>query len=250
MAEIRKQPYGYKIEFGKIVVDSVEAEYLKRIFQMYRGGASLSAIAKALNTDNVAYDTGRQWNKNNVARVLENKRYVGVNNYPAIISRELFSEVMKIREGKQPSQRDARTDKVLCCLIGNSNDQMLKEKIVNVLNNLVWQPCLVTPSAMKRRKAREEANLRQEWKETLDHNPIDESRAVEIAYKLIACRYGCIGDQDYETERIRRCLSRSQPSEELNIELLKSIVAEVEKKGQEASLLLKNGQRIEGECQM
>lgn len=250
MTEIRKQPYGYKMEFGKIAVDCIEAEYLKRIFQMYRVGASLSTIAKDLNADNVAYDTGKQWNKNNVARVLGNKRYVGANNYPAIISRELFSEVMRIREGKQPSQTNACTDKALRRFIGNSNDQMLKEKIVKALNNLVRQPGLVRTPAVKQRKAREEADLRQEWKETLDHNPIDESRAVEIACKLIACRYRCIGNQDYETERIQRCLSRSQPSEALNIELLKSIVAEVETKGQKVSLLLKNGQRIERECQM
>jgi hypothetical protein len=36
----RKQPFGYKIEFGEIVIHQREAEVVKEIFQQYMTGTT------------------------------------------------------------------------------------------------------------------------------------------------------------------------------------------------------------------
>ena len=70
----RKQPFGYQMQFGTVVVQPQEAGLVQYIFQQYILGASFQELVSALRNQTVPYDSGKLWNKNMVARILENER--------------------------------------------------------------------------------------------------------------------------------------------------------------------------------
>ena len=88
MASNRKQPFGYKMEWGEIVIQEREASVVRWIFQSYLTGASYNDLTEALEKGNVPYEVGKLWNKNMVARILENAKYTGQYDYPTLISQE------------------------------------------------------------------------------------------------------------------------------------------------------------------
>lgn len=95
MGQNRIIPFGYCIENGEITVNDTECETVRRIFEMYIGGSSLVRIAQQLD---VPYAVGKaRWNKNMVSRILNNKRYTGIDNYPLIISTDMFLQAGNVR---------------------------------------------------------------------------------------------------------------------------------------------------------
>ena len=62
----RKQPFGYKMEFGEIVPQPQEAETVRSIYLQYLAGASFKQLAERLQTEDVPYDGDKPWNKNMV----------------------------------------------------------------------------------------------------------------------------------------------------------------------------------------
>lgn len=86
MAKNRYLPYGYKIENGKTAPEPREAEIIRRIYQAYAEGLSYKRIAEQLTAESVFYLPDKSvWNKNMVARILQNERYDGSEKYPAIL---------------------------------------------------------------------------------------------------------------------------------------------------------------------
>ena len=95
MLKNRNIPFGYCIKGGEYAVNDTEAEAIRQIFVRYIGGDSLKTIAAQMT---VPYNTCKTvWNKNMVSRVLENRRYLGENGYPAIISQEDFDTANQIK---------------------------------------------------------------------------------------------------------------------------------------------------------
>jgi len=86
MAKNRYLPYGYTIENGKTIMEPQEAEVIRRIYREYAEGLSYKKIAQMLTEDGICYLPGKPvWNKNMVARILQNERYDGSEKYPAIL---------------------------------------------------------------------------------------------------------------------------------------------------------------------
>lgn len=95
MLKNRNIPFGYCITNGEYAVNEQEAEAIRQIFAQYIGGDSLKTIAAQMT---VPYNTCKPvWNKNMVSRVLENRRYLGENDYPVIISQEDFDTANQIK---------------------------------------------------------------------------------------------------------------------------------------------------------
>ena len=90
MAGNRKLPFGYRMEMGKIVVHPEEALMVQSIFQQYILGASYKELVGHLREQDVSYDQGKIWNKNMVARILENRKYIGQMGWPSIIDADIF----------------------------------------------------------------------------------------------------------------------------------------------------------------
>lgn len=86
----RKQPFGYRMEMGEIVLHLQEAKVVEYIFLQYTTGATYNTLVAELRNQPVPYDKGKAWNKNMVARILEDTRYTGQSGYPAIIRQEIM----------------------------------------------------------------------------------------------------------------------------------------------------------------
>lgn len=87
----RKILYGYRIRNGILEIVPEEQQTVKRIFTLYNAGASYQGISDALNQGNIPYSQEVPlWNKHKVKRLLENPRYTGQDDYPAIVDMEVF----------------------------------------------------------------------------------------------------------------------------------------------------------------
>ena len=60
-----------------------EAETVQSIYQKYLAGASFNQLTEQLQTEEIPYDADKPWNKNMVARILEDDRYIGGEKLPS-----------------------------------------------------------------------------------------------------------------------------------------------------------------------
>ncbi len=120
--------YGFcKSEDGRMQLEPREAEVVRAIFDMYARGAPLLDVARRLNADGVPSPRGRAWTANSIAVLLASEIYIGdmilqkyrvvdhlthrsvrndarevpsyyiTGHHPAIVSRQTFERVQKIR---------------------------------------------------------------------------------------------------------------------------------------------------------
>ncbi len=94
----RKQPFGYKMALGEIVIQEAEARLVQGIFRRYIAGESLNELTEALRQQDIPYDEGRLWNKNMVARILADIRYTGEKGYPKLIDTAMADKNSLIRQ--------------------------------------------------------------------------------------------------------------------------------------------------------
>ncbi|MFI3327150.1 MAG: recombinase family protein [Clostridia bacterium] len=86
--------YGYCISGGQITINETESAVIKTIYKMYANKNSYLKIAKFLTEEKIKYTENKAiWNKNMVARILQNKKYLGLENYPKIIEKEVAERV-------------------------------------------------------------------------------------------------------------------------------------------------------------
>ena len=133
----RKQPFGYQVEMGEVVLHTQEAKLVEYIFQQYLSGASFNALVAQLREQPIPYDEGRLWNKNMVARILEDRRYTGDGAYPAIIDRETLSRVLEKRSSKQAPAQKTEAQKLLRRLSGHTATKQMEQQVLNLLNGLI-----------------------------------------------------------------------------------------------------------------
>ena len=90
----RKTLYGYHIRNGKLAVVSEEAAVISRIYTLYVEGTSYQRIANIGNKEQIPYSPEVPlWDKHKVKRLLENPKYTGQGEYPAILDGALFRQV-------------------------------------------------------------------------------------------------------------------------------------------------------------
>lgn len=95
MLKNRSIPFGYCMVNGKYALNAPEADAVRKIFAEYIGGKSLKTIAAEMQ---IPYNMGKAvWNKNMVCRVLENRKYIGENDYPQIVTAEAFEQAAHIK---------------------------------------------------------------------------------------------------------------------------------------------------------
>lgn len=110
------RPYGYEYDKATeiLVPLAPEVAVVERIFEQYMAGASLTAIAKGLEDDNVSPRRGRHWRSSTISQILENPVYIGKmrhfeevyeGTHVAVISEKTFGQVQvmlnsRCRDGK------------------------------------------------------------------------------------------------------------------------------------------------------
>ena len=92
-------PIGYKVLNGKIVVYEEHRRLVEQIFIDYDNGVSALRIAKELKEKGVKNANDKvSWTHASIGRILENHNYLGTEDYPRIIDKELFDRVQQKRE--------------------------------------------------------------------------------------------------------------------------------------------------------
>ena len=109
----RKLPFGYKMVMGEIVTHPQEAQAVQDIYARYLAGASFNDITDHLKEKGPPYDADKPWNKNMVARILEDARYAGTERFPAILSPEQLQEVAQRRSERKPTVQITEVQKTL-----------------------------------------------------------------------------------------------------------------------------------------
>lgn len=222
----RKLPFGYQIKLGEVVVNPAEAKLVDDIFHWYIGGDSYSVLVKKLQEQPVRYSEGKPWNKNMVARILEDKRYRGIEDFPMIISSEILIRAQEKRSAKQVPIQKTPTQKLLRQLSGYTATEQMKRQVLDLLNGLTGHPEQITASPSVE-KISSTVQLQRELETILEHQPINEEEAKRLIFAVAAEKYRGIGSGEYETVRLKRIMARTAPSRELDAELLRNTVSKI-----------------------
>ena len=238
----RKLPFGYQMRMGEIVRNEPEAKAVQDIFLQYTLGASLKEIAEQMSKTGLVYDEGKSWNKNMVARILENVKYTGADNYLKLVDIKLFEAADEKRQTKQRLPERTPAQKALKRICSKAPTPEIEQQVTHMLGKLAEQPERITQP--ERTSKPTYTNTQAELDEVLNIQPLDEDAARSLIFKLAQEQYDAIGNEEYETERLRRLFAAFECTAELNAELLQSTVSAVLVTRSVVRLQLKNGQII------
>ncbi len=102
-------PYGYDYIEGRLIVNNIEAENVKKIFEMYLEGLSMKKISDELNLKNIPTKMNKTWGTQTISSILKNPLYCGylhweeyLNPSPhdPIIDKIIFNDVQRIIQKK------------------------------------------------------------------------------------------------------------------------------------------------------
>ena len=237
----RKLPFGYQMRMGEIVRNEPEAKAVQDIFLQYTLGASLKEIAEQMSKTGPTYDEGKSWNKNMVARILENAKYTGADNYPRLIDTTLFESAAAKRQTKQRLPERTPAQKALKRVCSKLPTPEIEQQVTHLLGRLTERPERIR---QPEKQSVPDSTTQTELDEILNTQPLDEDAARSLICKLAQEQYDTIGNEEYETERLRRLFTAFECTAELNAALLQSTVSAVLVTRQTVRLQLKNGQII------
>ncbi len=268
----RKLPFGYCLRNGQVREEATEAEMVRLIFRRYGEGASYGTLADELNALGCPYAPGRSWNKNMVARVLQDGRYLGSAEYPRLLSPELFHhaqsarpdvsgrlecpEIKDIRVLARCAQchepmRRMRKNYWYCsnCMAspGKIMDEALILCVERLLRSLRGHPETIVPAPATEGENEAVQTAQDLLAHELERTEFDETAAKAQVIALASARFDTLGSGDYEPMRLRHLLDSAKPCDDLDTALLRQVAAAVLIHPSGAvSLKLKNGQTIGG----
>ena len=114
----RRPPFGYKVVDHRMVPDELTAPIAQEIFRRYADGEKQNQILTDLNRRGIPNPVGHKWNKVNLTYMFQNRIYIGVyavSDYgempcPAIIEKEVFDKVQKVKADSVHRARESKTD--------------------------------------------------------------------------------------------------------------------------------------------
>lgn len=113
MKKIRYIPYGYTMRNGRTVISNEEAEVIREIFKAYLGGASLKTIAEELTGRQIPYtQKTATWDKARIARIINNAKYVGTEEYDPIIDEDMYEAAVSLKTARQRNTFEKENDAI------------------------------------------------------------------------------------------------------------------------------------------
>lgn len=245
MGSNRKLPFGYMMKNGRIALNLAESREVQYIFEEYQKGASFKELTSAMAQKGIPYDGDKPWNKNMIARILEDSRYTGEREYPQIITQEQFDAVVLRRSKNRNPIQKTDAQKVLRQKCKEPISLTIEKEVLRHLNSLC--ECFERIEVINTQlpKSAAEAQLKDELEGLMQRLPVDQPAAEKLIFQLASTRYGSIGNEEYETQRLRRIFQQRAPSDELDAQLIKDTVSEVIVSADgSVSVRLKNNQII------
>lgn len=276
MAKNRYLPYGYKVENGKTTPEPQEAEIIRRIYRAYAEGLSYKKIAEWLTEESVCYLPEKSaWNKNMVARILQNKRYDGSEKYPAILDpdqRQAAQTMQKPYTHTESADVKALKPLLVCGICGERiqrrlktsgeerwycpsdvkhigtalTDEALLESIGSLQSHLAENPQLaVTPQKADRRIDLGVIRLQNEIDHVLSRPEPDLPQIRQSILMLAAQKYAAMQEAEDDGGMLADSLSQLGGSG-LDVQGLRGITAQIKiTYTSVTALVLKNGQIIQ-----
>lgn len=265
MAKNRTIPFGYCMRKGKIITDPTESKAVIRIFEEYLNGSSLLQIAKLMEFEKIRYTADSDhWNKNMVKRIIENKKYLGSDKYPQIISETFFVQANEKRISKATSVITISEDlqeirnRTYCSecghrlsrIGGNSRsakwdcrnpdcyrleyqltDQMIIGAVLTVLNAAIANPSLIESSGeiSVYFPTADVIRKQNEINQMTDSTQLDSDRIKSEIFKLAELKYTCCtyNENPQKTAEIKALLENHEQLNTLDIGLFKSCINRV-----------------------
>ena len=112
----RRLPYGYRFDGTTIIIDDIEGKIVKEIYELFCEGVYITKIKNYIKN----FDMSRH----KVKRILDDKVYIGENDLPSIIDKDLFEIAQKIKNQRLKEIGKNKSNE--CCL----TEQNFKDKIV------------------------------------------------------------------------------------------------------------------------
>ena len=246
MGTNRKLPFGYRMDFGRIAVQPEEARWVRYIFSQYNQGMPFSAITDKMRNSSMPYDGDKQWNKNMIARILEDHRYCGDREYPEIIDGDTFQQTAGRRKKKSAPRRQTEAQSALRKKCAGKMTPYIEHEVLYLLNCLARNPeRIVTPKTPRGHSQRLDT-LKAELEELISQLPVDEKRAREVLQEIAAEMYADIDPREYETQRMRGAFQKEEPRSELDANLIAmNISAVLVDSNGKVKIRLKNDQIME-----
>ena len=261
MPKHRTIPFGYHMVNGEITTKPDEVLAVLTIFSDYIAGLSLNQIAAK---QEVPYYEGVKWNKNNVKRILENRKYLGEDGYPKLIDEATYQAVQEKCKAKATSlceisdELQAIRNLTFCRECGHRlfrsggnyrsekwdchnkecnrflfrlTDQMLTNAILTVLNTVTANPVMLESDSGEPVYTPTPEIIRQEKEihRMMDGPQIDGDRIKAEIYRLAQMRYDACtySDSPQKTALIQSILADKGEMQTLDIGIMKETVARI-----------------------
>lgn len=277
----RNIPFGYQYQNGVITAHPQEVTVLNRIFSEYQNGMSLLEIADRLNAENVEYRPGvTGWNKSRIMRLIEDKRYIGKDGFPAIIDEGTHQTMIEMKSLKNTQHSTDRTSEifhidvpVICPECGkemvrrhdsrfkrcqqrwicstcrtaiHKADSALLDDITVLLNRAIVNPELVLiPADSEYEQSVQVRKAENEIARTLDTVDYDKNALRKKMLESVSLKYADIDSAPYTAHRLKAVLADAEPLSTFSLTLFKRVVQEIQlTKDSTVSINLLNGQTV------
>lgn len=131
----REYKFGYKLVGTEVVKNDTEAKLVQDIFQYYIDGLSASQIFEIVTASNIRYYTNKDgWIRSTIINILQDETYKGTEEYPQIVSPEIFDSVRKLSK-KNLHKKDKTEqpyikvykDKMRCSVCGGRIERITRQ---------------------------------------------------------------------------------------------------------------------------
>lgn len=278
----RNLPYGYTFQKGCIAIQLQERAIVTAIYDGYLLGKSLLNIAKGLNAQSIEFIPGViGWNKARLKRILEDERYLGNGDYPAIITQETFDAVQEIKDARNTQKGvDRKSDifqinvPVKCPVCGSEmhrrsdsrikcsqrwtcvrddcrklisiSDEALLGGITELLNALIDKPERITiPAPVECEPSAELRRMNHEIERNLDSFSIQKETLRKQLLQSVSLKYEDIDNAVYTAKRLKADFANASPLSDFSPELFNRTVSELRLcENGSVILTLTNGQQV------
>lgn len=258
MKKKRYFPFGYRMAGGQIEIVPEESSLLQNLFDNYLKGASLIKLAETAQQTGIKFrENTERWNKNMIARMLDDERYWNDNGFPPIVSKEIGSAITALRKQKTTSQCPIQfiKKKLVCCICGENinrngknaprirwdcpkcgwyfgpiTDNELKQAVTEKLLAVCRNPQVAEPDQQPTNSLSIQAvRLTNEINQLLDQREVDTDRLLPLILECAAEKYKTcsIKESDHLTIKIKVLFQEHSNDEELNRELFEQTVKQV-----------------------
>lgn len=271
---------------GVIVICLKEADTVKQIFSQYLNGENLKNIAERLTENQIEFLPGEyNWNKSRIKRMIEDKRYIGGDNYPAIIDEDTFKKANAEKDHRKrninpviTAEKKLLTNKVICSNCGrrlfHNTDSRLKnsekwfcknedcqfsvymtvaeleQRITEVLNLLIsnYNFTEYEETDISAEPSLEICKMENEIERLLESIDFDKTEIQNMILQCAAKKYDEYKSVQHITERLKADFEKSSLLSAFNMELFdRTVFAVIINNDKKVSLKLKNNKIVSRE---